>query len=308
MNGLRLRISGVHKPLPYTPRMPTEIRKGELAALSSALLWSTFPVLTAVTVARLSPLFSAAIATAVAAVFFAVVLTVRKRWNELRLRSAWKDMAMATLFIGILFYGLIFTGFRFTTPGNGAVVALMEIFFTFVIVNILWKHERFVPLHAVGALLMITGALFILLPKWSGALNGGDLLILLATLFPPVGNVFAQRARRAVNGETLMFVRSAVGCAFLFALAFALERAPTMADITSVWWLLLVNGIFLLGLSKILWLEALHRLPIAKTLALTASEIFVTFLLAYVFLHQNVTPQQLWSAIPMICGLFLLMK
>lgn len=294
--------------MPYTPHMPTEIRKGELAALSSALLWSMFPVLTAVTVARLAPLFTAAIATAIAAAFFAGVLTWRKRWRELLLRSAWYDMVMATFFIGIVFYGLTFTGFRFTTPGNGAVVGQMEIFFTFLIVNILWKHERFVPAHAAGAFLMVIGALFILLPSWSGQLNAGDMIILAATMAPPVGNVYAQRARRAVSGETLMFVRSAVGCIFLFLLAFLLEPAPAAAALTSAWWLLLLNGVFLLGISKLLWLEALHRLPISKTLGLTACGVFMTFAFAYIFLRQNVTGQQLLSAFPMIAGLVLLTR
>ncbi|HRH94274.1 MAG TPA: DMT family transporter, partial [Candidatus Peribacteria bacterium] len=292
----------------YTRRMLTETRKGEVAAFSSAFLWSAFPVLTVVTVSQLAPLFTAAIATLIAAVFFALVLTRRKRWGELLLRTAWFDMAMATLFIGIVFYGLTFTGFRFTTPGNGAVVGQMEIFFTFLIVNILWKHERFVPAHAAGALLMVIGALFILLPKWSGRLNAGDLIILIATMAPPVGNVYAQRARRAVSGETLMFVRSAAGCIFLFLLAFLFEPVPPAAALTGAWWLLALNGVFLLGISKLLWLEALHRLPISKTLGLTACGVFMTFVFAYVFLHQNVTMQQLLSAVPMIAGLVLLTR
>ena len=45
---------------------------------------------------------------------------------------------------------------------------------------------------------MALGAVIILLPGRSGGWNVGDLLIVCATLFPPFGNVFAQRARRMV--------------------------------------------------------------------------------------------------------------
>lgn len=295
--------------MPYTlAAMPSETRKGELAAVTGALLWSGFPVLTAVTVAKLSPLYTAAIATAVSSLFFALMLTLRGRWHELRLRSAWNDMLLATFFIGIVFYALVFVGFRLTTPGNGAVVGLMEIAFTFLIVNVIWKHEKFIPLHAAGAGLMACGALFILLPGWRGGLNSGDLLILLATTSAPIGNIFAQRARKAVSGETLMFVRSSVGSVFLFLLAFSLERQPTPSALLSVWPHLLVSGVLLLGMSKILWLEAIHRIPIAKTLALTVGDLFITFLLAYVFLQQPVTPQQFLSVIPMVAGLVLLTR
>ncbi len=288
--------------------MEIRTRKGELSACASAVLSGTFPVLTTATVATLQPLYAATVATAISSVFFACVLTARGRWKELGAVAAWKDMIGTTLCIAIGYYGLLFTGFRYTTPGNGAVIGLLQVLFTFVIVNALWRHERFSPRHAAGAACMVLGALCILLPQWSGKPNPGNLLIILATMIAPVGNVYAQRARRLVSAETIMFARSGIGCMFLFCLALSLEPLPNPNDFLGVWWQLLLNGIVVLGFSKILWIEAIHRLPIAQTISITMMGILVTFLLTYVFLRQAVTVAQLASIPPMIAGLWLLMK
>ncbi len=283
-------------------------RTGELAAGGAALVWSFFPVVTVITVSALPPLTTAAIGTAFATLFFAVVVTTRKHWAELRIRAAWKDMLLATLFIGIIFYALVFTGYSLTTPGNGAVVSLMEIFFAFVILNLLWRHERFEPLHAIGGVMMGLGALIILIPKQTGGWNIGDLLIVLASAFAPIGNIYAQRARKLVSSDTVMFVRSCVSALFLLGLALIFEGGLQPSAIGQSFWLLAFNGIVLLGASKILWMEAIHRLPISKTVALTAIEVLLALILAYLLLGQIPTRDQLLSILPMFLGVFLLTR
>lgn len=282
--------------------------KGEYSAYGTAILWSLFPVVTVLTVQGLSPLFTASIATGFSALFFACMISFRRGWSQLLRREAWRDMLLATFFIGIIFYALVFTGYRFTSAGNGAVVGLMEIFFTFLIINILLKHEKFDPLDALGAFLMVIGALFVLLPSRSDPWNIGDLLILLSTMSPPLGNMFAKRARKIVSAETLMFVRSGVSAPFLLLLAFLFEPMPSASALQSSLPYLLLSGIVLLGFSKILWIEAIHRLPIAKTAALTEVGVLLTLLFAYIFLDQPATLKQIIGALPIMVGLFLLTK
>ena len=288
--------------------MFSEKQKGEFAAYGAAILWSLFPIVTVVTVSALPSLFTAAISTGLSSLFFAVTLTWRKEWKKAQSAEVWRDMLLTTLFIGIIFYGLVFTGYRFTSPGNGAMVGLMEVFFAFVIINLLWKHERFIPVHALGALLMVIGALFVLIPKGTVGLNVGDLLILLATVSAPIGNIYAQRARKAVTADMIMFVRSIISAVFLMVLAWLLEPIPSFQVLASVWWFLLLNGIVLMGLTKILWIEAIHRLPIAKTVALTEVEVLLTLVFAYLLLGQTITPEQAMGILPMLGGVFLLTR
>ncbi len=288
--------------------MISDRTRGEFSAFSTAVLWSLFPVVTVLTVSSLSPLFTASISTGLSALFFACMISFRRRWHQLGLRHAWKDMLLATFFIGIVFYTFVFVGYRFTSAGNGAVVGLMEIFFTFLIVNVLLKHERFDPLHGLGALLMVVGALCVLLPNRTESWNTGDLLIFLSTMAPPLGNLYAKRARKTVSAETLMFVRSGVSAPFLLLLAFLFEPIPSFAVLQSSFPYLVFSGVLLLGLSKILWIEAIHRLPIGKTVALTEVGVFLTLLFAYLFLDQPATMKQVVGAVPMMIGLFLLTK
>ena len=288
--------------------MMSEKQKGELSLYGQVLLSALFPVITVLTVSAISPLYAAAIGTGLSALFFAAVLTVRRRWLLPQSRTVWIDMLLATCFNGIVFYTLIFIGYKYTSAGNGAVMSLMEVFFTFLIVNLLVKHERFVAIHAAGGLLMAVGALFILISKWNGNVHSGDLLIVLATMSAPIGNIFAKRARRQSSAEMLMFVRSVIGAFFLFLLAAGFESAPTLPTLVSLWFPLLFSGFLYLGLSKLLWVEAIHRLPIAKTISLSAINIPLALLFAWMFLGQSPTTEQIVALLPMIGGMFLLLK
>ncbi len=272
------------------------------------LVSSLFPVVIVTTVSAVSPLYAAAIGTGLAAVFFAITLTARRDWILPESGTVWRDILLVTFFNAVVFHGLVFIGFTYTSAGNGAVMGLMEVFFTFVIVNLLVKHERFIFIHALGAFFMAIGAFFILIPQWSGTVNVGDLLIILATASAPIGNIFAQRARKKSSAAMVMFVRSVVGALFLFLLAALFESLPAPSALASSWVPLIFSGFLYLGFSKILFLEAMHRLPIAKTISLSAIGIPLTLLFAWMFLGQNPTPEQIIATIPMIGGMALLLK
>lgn len=286
-------------------RFLTNKRKGELFILSGSLLWSFFPVITILTFSSLPPLFSASVSTLLSAVFFALLLTVRKQWIFLTDTGAWKDMFLTSLYIGVIFYGLMFTGLHYTTAGNGAIMALMEVFFSFLILGVLLRHERIAFRSLIGALCMVLGAAVILLPKTSGW-NGGDLLVILATVFPPLGNKYAQRARERVTSECIMFVRSFLSGAFLLLLAFALEPFPAPGTLRDSFPFLLANGILLLGFSKILWIEGINLISITEATSLGSIAPAFTLLIAFFALHENVSAFQIAGFVPIVAGVILL--
>ena len=285
-----------------------ERQKGELSALAGAALWALFPVLTAWMVTTVPPLRAAALSTAFATLFFAAMLTLRGRWAQVLRRDAWREILLATLFVGVVFYALLFIGYRFTSPGNGAVVSLMEVFFSFAIVSVLWKHEPFDRRHAAGAALMVAGAAVILLPGLDAGWRAGDTLILAACAISPVGNVYAQRALRKVSAETVMFIRSLLSAPILLLVSFAVEPMTEGAALTRSLPFLLINGALLLGLSKIFWLEAIQRITITKTISISTIEVSLTLLFAFLLLHQPVTGEQILGLLPMVGGMVLLLR
>lgn len=280
-------------------------RKGELFIFTEAFLWSFFPVMTLLSYGTLMPLSSAAISTFISSLFFALVLTIRKRWHEILEQSAWMDILLTSVLIGVIFYGLLFTALRSTTAGNAAIMGQMEVFFSFLILGVFLKHERITLPHLLGGAAMVLGAMLILLPQGSGW-HVGDLLVMLATAIAPLGNVFTQRARRIVSAETILFVRSIISGLCFFLLSVFMESLPSFDAAISSAMFLFLNGFLLLGFSKILWIEATNLIPITKAISLASIGPFFTLLFAYLLLHEQMTPIQALGFLPIFIGVLLL--
>ena len=282
----------------------SETRKGEWFIFSATFLGALFPIITVLSYAMLPSLVSLGWSTLIAALFFGGVVTYKKRWGELRDVRLWKDIFFVTLFISILFYGLFFLGLAHTLPGNAAIIALFEVFTTFVFFNIL-RGERISFGYKVGSLLMVIGALIVLARDFSG-INVGDLLILAATTCAPVGNLFQQRARLIASSETILFLRSILAVPVIFLFASFLGQQATVSDVSGSLLFLAANGILIFGFCKIFWVEAIHRLSVTKAQALGSFGPLITLLFAWLILNQAPNVWQLAAIVPLILGVLLL--
>ena len=282
-------------------------RRGELFILTGTLLWSLFPVVTILTFSRLSTFMAAGLATLVSAAFFAVLLTMKGRWSDFLKKAAWKGMLLTTLYIGIVYYGLVFIGIKFTTAGNASIMSQMELFFAFLLLSVVLKHERISTQQVIGSVSMVLGAVLILLPKASGW-HIGDAIIVFATMFPPIGNKHAQSARALVSSEAIMFCRSFFSGIFLLLLGGIIEPLPSIAALSASVPMLLLNGILLLGYSKILWIEGINLIPITEATSICSINPLFTLLFAFLLLHEHVTSVQILGFIPIAVGMLLLIR
>jgi len=285
------------------PRMKTE-RAGNAFVLGGALLWGLFPVITQLVYGAISPLPALAWADLFAAVFFAIIMTVKRQWGSFADRAVFRDILLATLFLGIFYYVLTFIGLRYTSAGNASLLGLTEIFFSYLLFNV-FRGEKLPTLHLVGAILTIAGAGIVLYPNTT-AFNMGDFLIVAAAAVAPFGNLFQRRARGSAPSEAILFVRCAVSSIFIFCAAYALGERMVPVFSFTVFALLAVNGIFLLGLSKIFWIEGIFRISITRANALSGITPLFTLLFAYVMLGNVPTVWQLSSFVPMFIGVLLL--
>lgn len=282
----------------------TKEREGELFIFGEAALWALFPVLTILSYGKVSPLVSLGISTIFASIFFAIILSIKKKWHEVTNTSAFKDILLTTLFIGIVYYLLYFFGLQFTSAGNASIIIKTEIFFSYLFFNI-WKKDHLPTLHIAGAVLMVIGAIIVLYPNLH-VFQRGDLLILAAAFFPPFGNFFARRARAKVSSETIMFYRSLISAAVIFLLIFIFRNTFSYSDLKDSFMVLLIVGVFLLGLSKVMWIEGIMRISVVKANALGSISPMLTLLFAWIFLRNIPTLWQLLSLIPMFFGVILL--
>ncbi len=285
----------------------TRETEGEAFILTQAVFWGLFPVVTILSFTDMSPMVSAGLSTLLASVFFGGVISGQRRWHELLRRDAWKPIAFATLFIGVIYYGLVFLGAAQTSANNVSIILLTESLFTIVVLRLLGA-ERMSGRSFIGALVMVCGALIVLFPGRFDV-QPGDLFLIGANIVAPMGNIFAQRARMIVSSSTLMFVRSIVSGVSLLAIGLYLAPADMNAEtLTRSLPFLVVNGVVLLGFSKLLWIEGIHRLSLSKATSLSAITPFFTMCFSWLLLDEVPTPWQVGGAIPLAIGLVILTR
>lgn len=280
-------------------------REGELAMFFEVLLWGLFPIITVLSYKNVSPLISLEISTIFTVIFFGIIISARKKWHEVFNTSVYKDVFFATIFI-ISFYLFYYFALKYTSVGNASIVALSETFFSYLVFNV-WKKEYIPKKHILGAIFMIMGALIILLPNIK-AFNIGDILVLLAAAVAPFGNFLQRKARSKISSESIMFLRGCIGSIMILVFILVFNVKTSIYEIRSSMLFLLINGILIFGLSKIFWLEAIHRINVAKASALGASAPLVTLFFAWMFLKSALTSWQFLSLIPVFLGIYLLSR
>lgn len=282
----------------------SETRKGEIIVLGNAALWGFFPVVTILTYASLPPLLSLWGSIFFAMLTFGIILTWQKKWKAVKSPALWRDIFMGTFFSGFLYYIFTYWGLTRTSAGNAILIAQTETLFSFLFFH-LWRKEEFSWINILGAFFMTIGAVIVLLPKGT-PLNGGDFLVLLAAAVAPFGSYFQRKARRQVDSFVIMFWRSLmllpiVGFTILI---FKEHLAAIPLGYTLIF--VAINGILLFGFSKVLWLESIHRISVAKANALGSFSPLITLIFAYLILRQIPKYWQLLALAPMVAGIYLL--
>lgn len=284
----------------------SEEKQGEIIIFFEAALWGLFPVITILSFKNVSPLISLGWSTLFATIFFALVISVKRRWQEMKNKAALKDILLTTLILGVVYYLLFFTGLHYTSAGNAGIIALTEVFFSFLFFHV-WRKDHIPATHIVGAILMLIGAAIVLYPNFSKP-HSGDILILAASFIAPLGNFFQRSARQKVSSESILFIRCLISAPVIFLFAYLTRADFAAADFKKSFIFLALNGFFLLGLSKILWIEGIHRISVTKATALGSIAPLLTLLFAWLLLNNTPTKFQLFSLIPMFFGVMFLSK
>ena len=282
----------------------TEGQKGNAFIIFGGLIWSLFPVVTVLGLKGMSSMTSLFWAILFSVFFFFAVLAFRKRWSELKNLQAWKYCLGIAIFNGVLYYGLYFYGLTKTVSANGAIVALFEVVTSYIYFQII--HQEKIPKKQLwGIILAACGALLIFIPKF-GHFYKGDLFILAATFFAPFGNKYSQQARKLVSSEALMFMRNLLTVPFLFLLLMLIGVSSFSLPLGNAFWWLLLNGVLVLGLSKIFWMEGIHRMTVTRALAIGSLSPIFTIFFAWLLIGNSPSLSQLFALPILVAGVFLL--
>jgi drug/metabolite transporter (DMT)-like permease len=286
-------------------------RTGELFILAGVWVWGLFPVLTKLTLNSVPPIFSLATATLFSCVLFGAIVLATGQTKHLFVKEAYRPILLATIINGVGYYLLVFSGVALTSAGNSGIILQMEVFFSFLILTLLGQ-ERFNRDHSIGAIFMISGAVLALIPAlilttdWR--IIKGDLLITMGCAIAPIGNIYTRKARALVPSSVILLVRSLVAGPILLAIALCLEEVPSHGAFSASLVVVILNGIFSMGISKLFWAEAIHRISIPKAISLTSFSPAVTLILAYFALGETPSWYQVLSILPIMFGVFMLTR
>ena len=282
----------------------SKIRQGEALILSGSMLMGFFPILVVLTYAHIGPIASLAYATVFALLFFVVVMTFRKKWSDLWNGAGVLAALQSGLLLGVLLFPFLYIGLSMTSPGNASLLLQADVLFSFLFFHI-WKKDAVTPRVVTGALCAVAGVLLILFQN-TAELNLGDAFIVLAAACAPVGNYFSKKAREHISSESILFVRNLIALPCLFLLAALFSQIPSWTAVQPLIPLIALIGIVMLGIHKIMWIEGIHRIPVAKAVSLSSVTPLVTLLFSWVILHQQPTVVQLVSFFPLAAGVYLL--
>ncbi|MCB1638750.1 MAG: DMT family transporter, partial [Thiothrix sp.] len=244
-------------------------RVGELYMVGAATLWGLLPVISKQAYEHIPILVCAALSASVTAIFFACLLTLRKEWHDLLCKEALTSSVISGVGIGVVFYGLVFWGQSMVPASTTSVLLLLEVFFSMLLLRII-AHERLTRRQMFGAAIMVTGAVIVLAPDSANFLGFGELVLLLAAAVPPIANLHMQRARQYVGVSSILFLRSCISLVMLCMLALWTEPLPTPSGLWAAAPWVLINGILILGVSKVFWVEAIRFIPISKAAAMNS--------------------------------------
>ena len=282
-------------------------RLGELSMVGSAVLWGLLPVISKQAYAHIPVMVCAALSALAAALFFALLTTVRGEWREVLNREAMASSLISALGIGVIYYGMVFWGQSMVPASTTSVLLLMEVFFSMLLLRLM-GHEQLSRRQVMGALVMVVGAILVLAPDSVDAFGYGELIILLAAAVPPLANYHMQKARKLVGVSSIMFVRSVISFVMLAAVALTVELMPsTDALLAALPWVV-VNGLLLFGISKVLFVEAIRRIPISKAIAMNSLTPLVALASAWWMLNEPAGWYQWLGCVPLSWGCWLLVS
>ncbi|TSC60813.1 MAG: hypothetical protein Greene041662_45 [Candidatus Peregrinibacteria bacterium Greene0416_62] len=256
---------------------------------------------------RMPPIFFGAISLLLASLLAGVFLLRSPRllgksvirWITLR------DIGLVALCNLVIPIVLISEGTRMTTGINTALLLQAEMLFTFLFCVVLFG-ERMRAMRLGGAVCVFAGTVFILLSgeaQWST----GNILIILATVLYPFGNLISKRLLGLLSVTEILFLRSLFAGVALLILSLLIEDIH-LADLpwSYVWWLILVQGACVFFLAKLLWYEGLKVISVSRAVFLVSSSPAFSLFFAIVFLREIPTFPQLIGFVVTMAGVLLL--
>lgn len=283
-------------------RSKSQERAGEIIVLVFSLFSGILPVIVHYGVGFLPPIFYASISLLVGALVMLVVLFLSGRGHELKIKEAWLPILLVAFFIYVFPSILFYKGAAQTSGINTGILLTAEVFFA-LLFSRMWG-EKMTGAKIFGGAAMILGT-FLVLYNGHFEFRAGEFMIILASAFYPIGTYYGKKVLHKISPVTLVFGRAFLGGLILLPLSLAFEPIGNTPEfLKEFWWLFLINGALIAGLSKLLWYEGLKRLDIGKATILVMTYPAWSMILSTIFLKEIPTLYQFGGLLVIFAGVY----
>jgi drug/metabolite transporter (DMT)-like permease len=239
---------------------------------------------------------------AIVAVFLVGLMLAMKKKAEIASldRKQWAALSAIGVIGGSIPFALFFTGLTQTSAVNASLIHKTLFIWVILLAAPLLK-EKMSSLQWLGVA-AIFGANLLVGGFTGFKFNGGELMILAATLFWAVESVIAKATLGRISSTTVAAARMVLGSLVLLPIAAWRGGLPSLAGMQpSHWGWTLLTAALLAG-YVLTWYAALKRAPASYVAALLVPATLVTNSLSAIFVTHSFTGPQLASAALWIAG------
>jgi len=284
-----------------------EERIGERMLLGTCVIEGLFPIMAIVMARKFPPVLFTAVSTLCASVLFLFYLWFSHRLNQrISMRALLYALGVAVFVVMTL--ALILIGAKFTSSVNVALLLQTEMLYTFIFATLV-LGERLFHWQLVGAAFVFLGTVLVIF-NGTFELNAGDLIIVGACAFFPIGNTFAKKALALLSSDTLLFLRYLLGGILLLVVSLLFEDFSNLEYglSASTLGIFVVYVVLFLVMSKVLWYGGLKRLDIGKAVYIVSATPAFSLLFIFILLHEIPTWYQFAGFAFTIVGVYLLLS
>jgi drug/metabolite transporter (DMT)-like permease len=279
--------------------------KGLKWAMATALISGVAVFANSLVVKEIDPLVHTTVKNGLVGLMILILMLVTSQWKSFQglSRNSWVKLMTIAVVGGSVSFALFFTGLKMIGGPQGAMIHKTLVVWV-VLLAVPLLGEKMSWKASLGLLLLY-------LSNFAAGFNGfselqlGHALVLMATVLWAVENVVAKVTLMEVSPNVVVTARMGFGSLILIGILVASGKAPMVAQLTGMQWLML-SGVALLLFGYVMsWYRALKLAPATLVAGVLVGATVFTNLLNGLFTDKAFTLAQLGQAVFIVTGIWL---